>query len=104
MPKFENSLNVDINGTHLQGYIETRYQTLVKVFGEPTYDDYGDDKTTVEWKLRFEDGTVATIYDYRTISTPIGTYDWHIGGRSPLAKQHVLNTVHEVLEEVRASA
>lgn len=97
MPKFENG-RFDINGTHLQGYIETRYSTLVQVFGEPTFEWNGDDKTTVEWNLQFEDGTVATIYDYHTYQTPFGTYDWHIGGKTPLAKQHVLDAVHEALE------
>jgi hypothetical protein len=30
--------------------------------------------------LQFEDGTVATIYDWKMNSTPMREYSWHIGG------------------------
>jgi hypothetical protein len=59
---------------------------LIEVFGEP---ESGGDKTTVEWCLAFEDGTVATIYDWKEYDTPTGLYHWHIGGRSNLAVARV---------------
>lgn len=71
-----------VNGTHLQGYVVATYADLVKVFGEP---EGGGDKTTVEWALQFEDGTVATIYDWKEYSTPTYAYDWHVGGMSKRA-------------------
>jgi len=61
--------------TSLQGYMPARYEDLVAVFGEP---EGGGDKTTVEWCLAFEDGTVATIYDWKEYETPMGLYHWHI--------------------------
>jgi len=67
------------NGTHLEGYVSSYYHQLVKVFGEPTYSS-GGDKTTVEWIIEFEDGEVATIYDWKCYETPLGEYAWHIGG------------------------
>ena len=82
--KFTNG--ADVNGTHLQGYMEAYYHQLVEVFGEP---EGGGDKTTVEWCLSFEDGTVATIYDWKEYDTPTGLYHWHIGGRSNLAVARV---------------
>jgi hypothetical protein len=76
----------DVNRTCLQGYMEAYYHQLVEVFGEP---EGGGDKTTVEWCLEFEDGTVATIYDWKEYETPTGLYAWHIGGHSNLAVARV---------------
>lgn len=67
----------DVNGTHLQGYITTDYATLVKTFG-PSLG--GGDKTTQEWILVGEDGTVATVYDWKELETPMHKCEWHIGG------------------------
>lgn len=80
--KFTNTPDVQTNGTYLQGTVNTHYCTLVEVFGEPTFGTptYGnDDKVTVEWVLEFQDGTVATIYDWKCRQTP-GQYSWHVGG------------------------
>jgi len=78
--------DADVNMTCLQGYISAKYDQLVKVFGEP---DGGGDKTTVEWALKFEDGTIATIYDWKEYSTPMYEYDWHIGGHNKKAVARV---------------
>ena len=80
----------DANGTGLQGYMPARYKELVAVFGEP---EGGGDKTTVEWCLAFEDGTVATIYDWKECETPMYKYNWHIGGMSKLAVARVQQEV-----------
>ena len=85
--KFTN--DADVNGTSLQGYVQAYYHQLVEVFGEP---EGGGDKTTVEWCLSFEDGTVATIYDWKEYDTPMGLYSWHIGGRSQKAVDRVTST------------
>ena len=85
---FENNPKVSIN-TCLQGYIETTYDELVKVFGEPTVLE--GDKVTVEWILQFSDGTVATIYDWKRSETPMACYPWHIGGKSQRAVELVTN-------------
>ncbi len=78
----------NINGTSLQGYLPAYLHQLIEVFGEP---DAGGDKTTAEWTLTFEDGTVATIYDWKEYDTPTGLYRWHIGGRSPAAVWAVID-------------
>jgi hypothetical protein len=85
--KFTNE--ADANGTSLQGYVQAYYHQLVEVFGEP---EGGGDKTTVEWCLSFEDGTVATIYDWKEYETPMGLHRWHIGGRNNLAVDRVITT------------
>ena len=43
--------------------------------------------------LTFEDGTIATIYDYKTNQTPMFEYAWHIGGHDALAYTHVVDTI-----------
>jgi DNA-binding ferritin-like protein len=45
--------------------------------------------------LEFEDGTVATIYDWKEYQTPMGLYHWHIGGRNNLAVHRVISTFKE---------
>lgn len=82
--------SVCINGTSLQGYLQATYDELVEVFGKPHYGpDADEDKITCEWQMEYEDGTVATIYDYKTRSTPFGLYQWHIGGYTKQAVHNV---------------
>jgi hypothetical protein len=87
--KFTQATWTEANGTSLQGYIRATYAELVERFGEP---EAGGDKTTVEWCLAFEDGTIATIYDWKEYETPMYAYDWHIGGMSKTAVTRVTST------------
>ena len=89
--KFTKDSNA--SGTCLQGYIRAYYHQLVEVFGEP--DLTNGDKVTAEWCLDFEDGTVATIYDWKEYETPMGLYQWHIGGNSQEAVDRVTDTFTE---------
>lgn len=67
--------------TSYQGDCNTTYSRLVEVFGQPHYTDSGDGKVTAEWVIKFANGQVATIYDYKMGSTPKGQYAWHVGGK-----------------------
>jgi hypothetical protein len=89
--KFTKDSNA--SGTSLQGYVTAYYHELVAVFGEP--DLTNGDKVTAEWCLDFEDGTVATIYDWKEYETPMGRYQWHIGGRNQDAVDAVITTLRE---------
>ena len=80
------------NGTHLQGNVYATYDQLVARFGQPTG---GGDKTTVEWVLVFEDGTVATIYDWKEYETPMYAYDWHIGGKNKTSVTRVTQALKQ---------
>ena len=84
--------NANAHGTHLQGYISATYDQLIARFGQP---EFGGDKTTVEWCLEFEDGTIATVYDWKEYRTPMGMYDWHIGGNDQMA----VIAVHEAFKQ-----
>lgn len=76
----------------LCGYVTAPYSKLVEVFGNPTSN--GDQyKTDVEWILAFNDGTVATIYNWKNGPNYCGDHgmpvekmtEWHVGGFSDRA-------------------
>lgn len=81
--------------TSLQGYININYDTLVEKLGEPT--DGDQYKTDAEWLIRFDDGTFATIYNYKDGVSYNGTSglrvseitDWHVGGADDTATKRV---------------
>lgn len=80
-----------LNGTSLQGYIDISYKELVDKLGKPQ--DGDGYKVDAEWIVEFEDGTVATIYNYKDGKNYNGSSgtpktkirDWHIGGANPEA-------------------
>jgi hypothetical protein len=83
------------SGTCLQGEIDISFAELVEKFGESgETDGY---KVDAEWKLKFEDGGVATIYNYKSGKNYNGEEgletedirDWHIGGCDRKAVERV---------------
>ena len=82
-----NSYN-DASMTGLLDYVNTTYARLVEVFGKPI-DGSGDGKVNSEWIIKFDDGQVATIYDWKTGSTPVYDYDWHIGGNNRVVVERI---------------
>jgi len=89
---------VDVNMTSLCGYVETSYDRIVEVFGEPTYLGSGDDKVDFEWNIKFDDGVVATIYNWKDYdggwkAMLTDNYCWHIGGRNSIAVSNVLEVL-----------
>ena len=91
--KFTNGANINMTG--LKGEFPITFAELCEIFGQPKYGPNCRDldKTTCEWALTFEDGTIATIYDYKTDWTPMGEYEWHIGGHSEAAVDRVVDTI-----------
>lgn len=95
--------DVNVNGTHLQGYIEASYDRLVELFGEPTYTcDSLCEKVNVEWNIEFGTGTVATIYNWKDfdggfLCTQENSWKWHVGGFNKFAQwqiEEVLNNAN----------
>jgi hypothetical protein len=86
---------IELAGSHLQGEIQANYIDLVDAFGEPTTGD--EYKTDAEWAIVFEDGTRATIYNWKDGKNYMGEdgtptdeiKDWHIGGFNSMAVQRV---------------
>lgn len=90
MKYFTHNIEPDIQhaiyGTSLQEVINCPYDLLTTAFGQPTDCDY--DKVDSEWIIKFSDGTIATIYDWKVGKnylgkegiTPETNTVWHIGG------------------------
>ena len=93
--------NVNIHGTSLRGYITTDYDTLVKYLGEPnTGDEY---KIDAEWDIEFDDGRIATVYNYKdgrnycgAVGLPVDAItNWHIGGNTDSAPVLVHSIIND---------
>lgn len=82
-----------INGTSLKGYVRTTFAKLVETFGSPCLNEgpCQFEKVNIEWCLRFSDGTIATIYNWKCYGwQPLNNeYDWHIGGHNSNAVELV---------------
>ena len=79
-------------GTHRVGELDGVYkEDIEKVFCPPTWDQgSGDNKVQVEWTIKFPDGTIGTIYDYKQYDLEPDEIDyWSIGGRTGLADYYV---------------
>ena len=83
-----NDPDADLNGTCLQGYIDISFNDIVEKLGD--FDDnYDDGKSDAEWTIVFNDGSVASIYNYKDGKNYNGAEgletdeitDWHIGGK-----------------------
>jgi hypothetical protein len=100
--------NVETCGTSLQGYVTAKYSDLVRVFGAPLEEVDGY-KVSTEWDIKFADGTVATIYEYKETSLYDDAnpsvadfraeadrsdgFEWHVGGRDKTAVTHVIDAL-----------
>ena len=96
-----NTPTINTNGTHLQGHIHCNYDKLTEVFGVPLSEGYDDYKSDAEWHIEFNDGTVATIYNYKNGRNYLGdqgkypeeiTY-WNIGGCDQKAVEQVIKVL-----------
>lgn len=93
------------DGTSLAGECQpdTTYADLVAIFGEPGTGD--EDKVDAEWDIKFDDGLIATIYNYKTGKNYLGEEglstdllrgdDWHIGG----VTKAVADRVNEIITD-----
>ena len=84
--------NFNAGGTHRVGELDGIYKKdIEKVFGPPTWDQgSADDKVQLEWVVKFPDGTMGTIYDYKQYDVEPEDIDyWSIGGRTNLAAYYI---------------
>lgn len=76
---------ISISGTHLMGRIDLRFHQIAAALGDPLRlnEAQGDGKIRIQWVIKFDDGQVATIYDWKEYNRESeDVTDWHIGGRS----------------------
>tara|TARA_R110002051_G_scaffold141812_1_gene215150 strand:- start:2324 stop:2656 length:333 start_codon:yes stop_codon:yes gene_type:complete len=79
--------NTDPTGTSLQGYLTVSYADLVKKLGKPT-NDFDDSKSDAAWNIRWDDGVIATIYNWKNGKNYRGPrglkteniLHWNVGG------------------------
>jgi hypothetical protein len=105
--------NTNIDGTHLQGYIECSYDDLVNTFGTPTIEGGMETKIEVEWELTFIESTrtddnheVVTIYNWKNGKRYCGEEEglevqdikqWHIGGH----RRYAVDLVHDAIKNYK---
>jgi hypothetical protein len=91
-----------------QGQIYTTYRTLEKIFCRPYFGPGGEAepnidgllaRVTCQWRLRYEDGTVAVVYDDRQKTTNYAPYYWRVGGFTGRSLELVQNTIKEHAEQ-----
>lgn len=83
-----NQVQINDHLTMLQGTIQASLAQVIKAFGECRKGP--SERVVHDWKIQFDDGTVATIYDWN--SDPISDatpYNWRIGGKSHRAVELV---------------
>lgn len=93
--KTHNQIEIDINGSCLQGEVTATYAELCDLFG--SHHDGDGYKVDAEWYVQFDDGTIATIYNWKNGKNyegenglPLEQIDsWHIGGNSKQAETNV---------------
>lgn len=91
--KIKFQTNVFASGTYLVGYIDLTYDDIVSVLGE---DEGSDDKSLAQWSIKFDDGQIATIYDWKNYGwKKEDVTHWHIGGKS----DRVLELVQKLFED-----
>lgn len=85
----------EAGGVGFVNAINADYKELIALFGEPTVGD--PDKTDACWYVRFDDGTIATIYNWKNGKNYKGSSglaveqirDWHIGGAGQASYEKV---------------
>ena len=101
-----NDIDIEVGGTCLQGYVDASFDTLVDTFGTPTIGD--DYKTDWEWVIKFDDGTVAAVYNWKNGPNYCGEEgysardinNWHVGGFSRDAVENVLTALFDTTPNI----
>lgn len=87
-----------INFTSYQGAINTTYDKLLNIFGEPSILGSGDGKVRVTWIMYFpQQQEYITIYDFKDYDILIEEVtDWHIGGYSHKAVDMIQSLIGNI--------
>ena len=96
-----NDQHINIEGTHgLARLSNLSYARIVEMFGEPS-SQYDDFKSDAEWMIQFDDGEVATIYNWKNGKNYCGPdappvediREWNVGGKN----NDVVLRLHQLL-------
>tara|TARA_R110002110_G_C13124518_1_gene688224 strand:- start:277 stop:636 length:360 start_codon:yes stop_codon:yes gene_type:complete len=105
-----NDEPINIDGTHRQGYIDCTYHQLTRLFGAPDPDQLNNGyKVDWEWNLTFDDGTIATIYNWKNGPNYCGKdglhetqiHTWNVGGFTKQAVRNVESIIAQPVTHKR---
>ena len=98
--KTHNEIEINVNMSHGQGGVESSYTDLLLAFGLPgEADGY---KIDAEWELLFDDGTIATLYNWKNGKNyndngegdeTEDITDWNIGGFDKESVDRILSVL-----------
>jgi hypothetical protein len=96
--EFTRATPEEVNFTHRQGEVTTTLKYLREVFGNPCEEQPSEwDKVGYEWRFKFEDGIIATIYDWkRYTKEPLKeneVFTFNIGGHKPESVLRIRETL-----------
>lgn len=94
-----NQHSVGLRGTLMIGTMQAQLRQLTAVFGQPLTNT--DPRVAAEWRIRFSDGMVASIY---TWNQPLPEQDEVIVWRIGAAAQFMVARVHEAFREGLAAS
>jgi hypothetical protein len=91
----------EVHYTSFTGYMFISYYDLVYYFGEPHKNNTECDEVDAEWFLKFSDGTVITIYNYKNGKNYLGDEGidveeigvWNIGSKISHTKFGIIKSV-----------
>ena len=92
--------NINTNGTCRKGYIDANYNQLVKLMGKPIINSC--EKVSLEWVIEFEDGEVATVYNWKHHrfnykgELGIDTKVWNVGGHNDIVVDRVQKLINQI--------
>lgn len=94
-----NQVEIPIAGMRIVGYLSATFSQLRTAFGTPSYEP-NQREQTYEWRLRFEGGSTAMVYDWWSEGPPKDwtahdVIQWHICGHS----REVVQLVHDAFRE-----
>lgn len=95
-----NDKSINTGGSSLVGEINVSFAKLTEKFGKPTGSD--GYKSDAKWEVEFENGVVATIYNWKNGKNYCGSSgiprtkitNWHVGG----FKQEALDLVEAAIQ------
>ena len=110
MPKIKSINAVSPDGTCLQGYLNATYQKIVDRYGSPIEGD--GYKTDAEWIIKWDDGIVRTIYNWKNGKNYLGESglpienitQWNIGGNKKIVEKRINDDILNawpVFDEIR---